>query len=58
MASEVMLTAVDRLRIDSRLPADVEAASRLWQPQRLEGSVALQHHEIDTAERPPLSSLG
>jgi glucosyl-3-phosphoglycerate synthase len=57
MASEVMLTAVDRLRADSRLPADLDAARELWQPQRLEGSVALQHHEIDTAERPPLSSL-
>ncbi|HVW80662.1 MAG TPA: glucosyl-3-phosphoglycerate synthase [Mycobacteriales bacterium] len=58
MASEVMLTAVDRLRADSRLPADVDAATLLWQPQRLEGSVAMQVHEIDTAERPPLDSVG
>jgi glucosyl-3-phosphoglycerate synthase len=57
MASEVMLTAVDRLRADARLPLDLDAASQLWQPQRLEGSVALQHHEIDTAERPPLASI-
>jgi glucosyl-3-phosphoglycerate synthase len=57
MASEVMLTAVDRLRAESRLPADLEAASELWQPQRLEGSMALQHYEIDTAERPALNSL-
>ncbi len=58
MASEVMLTAVDRLRAESRLPADLHAASELWQPQRLEGSVALQQFEIDTAERPPLDSVG
>jgi glucosyl-3-phosphoglycerate synthase len=57
MASEVMLTALDRLAADGRLPADFAAATELWQPERLEGAVALRHHDIDTAERPPLNSL-
>lgn len=57
MASEVMQTALDRLAAAGRLPADLAAATELWQPERLEGSVALRHHDIDTAERPPLASL-
>jgi hypothetical protein len=57
MASEVMHTALDRLAADGRLPDGVPAATQLWQPERLEGAVALRHYEIDTAERPPLDSL-
>jgi glucosyl-3-phosphoglycerate synthase len=57
MAAEVMHTAIDRLRAQGRLPADVDVATPLWQPERLEGSVSLREHDIDTAERPPLTTL-
>jgi glucosyl-3-phosphoglycerate synthase len=54
MAAEVMHTALDRLVADGRLPADLEAATVLWQPDRIEGGVRTAQHVIDTAERPPL----
>ena len=57
MATEVMHTALDRLVAEGRVPAELAAASHLWQPERLEGAVALQHYDIDIAERPPLSAL-
>jgi glucosyl-3-phosphoglycerate synthase len=57
MASEVMLTALDRLVAEGRLPQGVDVATRLWQPERLEGSVALRSHDVDTAQRPALDSL-
>jgi glucosyl-3-phosphoglycerate synthase len=57
MASEVMHTALDRLAVDGRLPASTEAATALWQPERLEGAVTVRRHEVDVAERPPLDSL-
>lgn len=57
MAAEVMHTALDRLVADGRLPGGLDVATRLWQPERLEGSVALRPHDVDVAERPPLDSL-
>jgi glucosyl-3-phosphoglycerate synthase len=57
MASEVMHTALDRLVAEGRLPADLPVATELWQPERLEGSVALRSHDVDVAERPPLISI-
>jgi glucosyl-3-phosphoglycerate synthase len=57
MASEVMHTALDRLVAEGRVPAGIDVATRLWQPERLEGSVALRSHEVDVAERPPLNSI-
>jgi glucosyl-3-phosphoglycerate synthase len=57
MASEVMHTALDRLVAEGRLPADLPVATELWQPERLEGSVALRSHDVDVAERPPLNSI-
>jgi hypothetical protein len=52
-----MHTALDRLVADGRLPGGLDVATRLWQPERLEGSVALRPHDVDVAERPPLDSL-
>jgi glucosyl-3-phosphoglycerate synthase len=57
MATEVMHTAIDRLAGEGRLPAELAAATALWQPERLEGAVALRSYDIDVAERPPLSSI-
>jgi glucosyl-3-phosphoglycerate synthase len=57
MASEVMHTALDRLVAEGRLPRGTDVATRLLQPERLEGSVALRSHEVDVAERPPLDSI-
>jgi glucosyl-3-phosphoglycerate synthase len=57
MATEVMHTALDRLVAEGRLPADVDPATVLWQPDRVEGGVETRRHQIDTAERPPLSQL-
>jgi glucosyl-3-phosphoglycerate synthase len=57
MAAEVMHTALDRLLAEGRLPDGLDVATLLWQPERLEGSVALRSHEVDTAERPPLAGL-
>ena len=57
MASEDMHTALDRLVADGRLPDGLEVATQLFQPERLEGSVALRSHDIDVAERPALDSL-
>ncbi|HVT65689.1 MAG TPA: glucosyl-3-phosphoglycerate synthase [Mycobacteriales bacterium] len=57
MASEVMHTALDRLVAEGRLPAGSDIATKLWQPERLEGSVALRSHDVDVAERPPLDSI-
>jgi glucosyl-3-phosphoglycerate synthase len=57
MAAEVMHTALDRLVAEGRLPEDIDVATRLWQPQRLEGSVALRPHDVDITERPPLDTI-
>jgi glucosyl-3-phosphoglycerate synthase len=57
MAAEVMHTAIDRLVDDGRLPASIEPATTLWQPDRTEGGVRTSRHDIDTAERPPLRDL-
>ncbi len=57
MAAEVMHTALDRLVAEERLPDGMDVATRLWQPERLEGSVALRPHDVDVAERPPLDSV-
>ena len=57
MASEVMHTALDRLVAEGRLPAGLDIATKLWQPERLEGSVALRPHEVDVEERPALDSI-
>ncbi|HWC33787.1 MAG TPA: glucosyl-3-phosphoglycerate synthase [Mycobacteriales bacterium] len=57
MAAEVMHTALDRLVSEGRLPDDMAVATQLWQPERLEGSVSLRSHEVDTTERPPLDTL-
>jgi glucosyl-3-phosphoglycerate synthase len=54
MAAEVMHTALDRLVEEGRLPADVERATTLWQPDRVEGGVLATQHPTDVAERPPL----
>jgi hypothetical protein len=40
-----------------RLPADLDVASVLWQPDRLEGGVRTVTHPVDIAERPPLTSI-
>jgi glucosyl-3-phosphoglycerate synthase len=57
MAAEVMHTALDRLVAEGRLPADLDPATLIWQPDRVEGGVQTSRHRIDTAERPPLSQL-
>jgi glucosyl-3-phosphoglycerate synthase len=57
MAAEVMATALDRLVMDGRLPADVEVGTQLWQPMRLERGVTIEEHDIDVDERPPLALL-
>jgi len=57
MAAEVMHTALDRLIDDGRLPADLKPATVLRQPDRVEGGVMTSPHTIDTAERPPLSTI-
>jgi glucosyl-3-phosphoglycerate synthase len=57
MAAEVMATAVDRLRADGRIPTELVAATQLWQPERLERGVSIREHDVDTEERPPLSTL-
>jgi glucosyl-3-phosphoglycerate synthase len=57
MAAEVMHTALDRLVAEGRLPEGIDVATQLWQPQRLEGSVALRAHDVDVAERPPLDTI-
>lgn len=57
MAAEVMATALDRLKADGRLPADVPISEQLWQPQRLERGVTIQVHDVDTDERPALADL-
>jgi len=58
MAAEVMHTALDRLIDQGRLPADLDPATVLWQPDRVEGGVRTSRHPIDTAERPPLIDIG
>jgi glucosyl-3-phosphoglycerate synthase len=57
MAAEVLQTAIDRLQSQGRLPAALDPATLLRQPDRVEGGVRLASHEIDTAERPPLRDL-
>jgi glucosyl-3-phosphoglycerate synthase len=57
MAAEVMHTALDRLVAEGRMPADLAPATVLRQPDRIEGGVRTSYHEVDTEERPPLSSL-
>jgi len=57
MAAEVMATALDRLVMDGRLPADLEVGSKLWQPERLERGVTVEEHDVDVDERPPLALL-
>jgi glucosyl-3-phosphoglycerate synthase len=57
MAAEVMHTALDRLIADGRLPGDLDPATMLWQPDRIEGGVRAARHVIDTAERPPLRDV-
>jgi glucosyl-3-phosphoglycerate synthase len=57
MAAEVMHTALDRLVADGRLPAGLEPATLLTQPDRVEGGVRTRHHRVDTAERPPLATI-
>ena len=52
-----MATALDRLKADGRLAADLEIGEQLWQPLRLEGSVSIQVNEVDTDERPALADL-
>jgi glucosyl-3-phosphoglycerate synthase len=54
MAAEVLHTALDRLTADGRLPAGLDPATLLWQPDRVEGGVRTARHVVDTAERPPL----
>jgi glucosyl-3-phosphoglycerate synthase len=58
MASEVMHVALDRLVAAGQLPASIDVATELWQPERLEGAVTVRRHEVDVAERPPLVTLG
>jgi glucosyl-3-phosphoglycerate synthase len=57
MAAEVMHTAFDRLAVQGRLPVDLDLATLLLQPARLEGSVGIAGHVVDLAERPPLLAL-
>jgi glucosyl-3-phosphoglycerate synthase len=57
MAAEVMATALDRLKADGRLPADVSINDQLWQPRRLERGVTVEVHDVDTDERPALADL-
>jgi glucosyl-3-phosphoglycerate synthase len=57
MATEVLHTALSRLTEDGRLPAEVDPATLLRQPYRVEGGVHTANHDVDTAERPALSSL-
>jgi glucosyl-3-phosphoglycerate synthase len=57
MASEILHTALDRLVVDGRMPADLEPAALLLQPDRTEGGVQTAGHLTDTAERPPLNSI-
>jgi glucosyl-3-phosphoglycerate synthase len=57
MASEVMHTALDRLVAEGRLPAGLDVATTLLQPERLEGAVALRSHTVDVEERPALDSV-
>jgi glucosyl-3-phosphoglycerate synthase len=57
MAAEVMHTAIDRLTSEGRLPAGLDRATELSQPDRVEGGVRRARHPVDTAERPPLRSL-
>jgi glucosyl-3-phosphoglycerate synthase len=57
MAAEVMHTALDRLTDEGRLPASLDPATLLWQPDRVEGGVRTARHVIDTAERPPLRDV-
>jgi glucosyl-3-phosphoglycerate synthase len=54
MAAEVLHTALDRMAADGRLPADLDAATVLWQPDRVEGGLRASKHSVDIAERPPL----
>jgi glucosyl-3-phosphoglycerate synthase len=55
MAAEVMHTVLDRLAADGRMPCDLDLSTVLSQPARDAGRLAVQPHEIDVAERPPLS---
>jgi glucosyl-3-phosphoglycerate synthase len=57
MAAEVMHTALDRLTSEGRLPADLDPATQLLQPDRIEGGVRTRSYDIDTAERPSLDSV-
>jgi glucosyl-3-phosphoglycerate synthase len=57
MAAEVLHTAIDRLVAEGRLPTDLDRATTLWQPDRIEGGVQTVQHVVDTAERPPLGDL-
>lgn len=57
MAAEVMATALDRLRQDGRVAEELEIATTLWQPERLERGLTIRPHDVDTDERPPLATL-
>jgi glucosyl-3-phosphoglycerate synthase len=57
MAAEVLHTALDRLTSDGRLPAGLDAATLLVQPDRVEGGVRAAEHVVDTAERPSLRDV-
>jgi glucosyl-3-phosphoglycerate synthase len=57
MAAEILHTALDRLVDEGRLPADLDAATQLWQPDRVEGGVRTARHDVDTAQRPALRDV-
>jgi glucosyl-3-phosphoglycerate synthase len=54
MASEILHTVVDRLIADGRVPCDIDPARQLLQPTRHDATLAIDPHEIDVSERPPL----
>jgi glucosyl-3-phosphoglycerate synthase len=57
MASEVLQTALDRLKAEGRIPADLDVSDVLAQPDYSADPVRVVPHEIDTVERPPLDEL-
>jgi glucosyl-3-phosphoglycerate synthase len=55
MAAEILQTVIDRLIADGRVPCDIDASTVLLQPTRQLGVPAIDRHEVDVSERPPLA---
>ncbi|MBV9485965.1 MAG: glucosyl-3-phosphoglycerate synthase [Frankiaceae bacterium] len=57
MAAEVLQTALDRLKSEGRIPADLHVENVLAQPDYTADPVRVAAHDIDTVERPPLDDV-